>query len=481
VKIAAHDLTDRQIRGLAMAKEVAAGERRRMVVDKDDGDGEETVAYWSTRRPDVAHLVTRKVRSRRGRPLAPEYRSSDPDFKKFGVEDSALIACEKFVRGEVVVVGEVDRERWEHAIARRRPLRNPTVWNGLRKRTAQRHARVAMPTRVPELITSLKKAVQRGEKLAPRKRGGVMARDAERAATLVHKVSLGVGADELQAVLEGLVDSGDLAFRKSPRLGRKVPNQNTISRWMNDPSLTPTLMRMFRMVAEKVRRREVAIIADATKLSQMRTAHSRGVEYLGDLRPQAHWMKAHVVIGVETKMPLAVIFSDSRSSDVNYIVPLVEAALEMVPVKYVLADKAYLSGPHYQKLKNLGVQAVIPIKKGWGKDENSEFYETCKDLIEWFTERNRDFHEIYRFRPLIESFFSHLKNVADGFCWSQGMRLPVPDDEPITAWINEALCKIIYLALRTTVSLKAQTGTTIDYLFPDRCFPEAADPLVSAA
>jgi hypothetical protein len=249
----------------------------------------------------------------------------------------------------------------------------------------------------------------------------------------------------------------------------------------NDPKLVPVLMRMQQMTAATVRRRERVIIVDSSKLSQMRTAHSRGVEYLGDLRPQAHWMKIHVVIGAETKMALAVIFSDSRRSDIAYFVPLVRRAIKIVPARFVLADKAYLGHEQYQAIKDLGVDAVIPIKKGWGKDPDSEFYKVCKDLIEWYTDRNGDFHEIYRLRPLIESFFSHLKNVADGFCWSQGRPRSVPDHKLLVAWVNEALCKIIYVNRRRTVTLEHYTGTIIDYLIPDRCFPEAAEPIDEAA
>ncbi len=40
---------------------------------------------------------------------------------------------------------------------------------------------------------------------------------------------------------------------------------------------------------------------------------------------------------------------------------------------------------------------------------------------------------------------------------------------------------MIYVNLRTTVSLEKQTGVTIDYLVPDRCFPESSDPLVGVA
>jgi len=66
---------------------------------------------------------------------------------------------------------------------------------------------------------------------------------------------------------------------------------------------------------------------------------------------------------------------------------------------------------------------------------------------EWHDHRQADFHEVYRLRPKIESFFSMLKRAADGYCWSRGRPHKDADgrriengETPCTAWINEALC-----------------------------------------
>ena len=54
-------------------------------------------------------------------------------------------------------------------------------------------------------------------------------------------------------------------------------------------------------------------------------------------------------------------------------------------------------------------------------------------------------------------------------------------DGPCTAWQNEALCKFIFMNLRTTNTLQEETGVEIDYLLPGRCFPEPIEPLLRAA
>ena len=93
---------------------------------------------------------------------------------------------------------------------------------------------------------------------------------------------------------------------------------------------------------------------------------------------------------------------------------------------------------------------------------------------------NRDFHEVYRCRPKVETLFSLLKRLARGYCWSRGRKRKPNAEQPCTAWINETLCKLIYLNLRTTVTGEEETGVQIDYCVPFRRFPSPSEPLLPA-
>jgi len=68
---------------------------------------------------------------------------------------------------------------------------------------------------------------------------------------------------------------------------RKPPHQNTIGQWTNDPRLTPILERMLAVTAQPFRAVEIAGIVDSSKVSQMRSAHARWVEYGDDEREEA--------------------------------------------------------------------------------------------------------------------------------------------------------------------------------------------------
>jgi hypothetical protein len=103
-------------------------------------------------------------------------------------------------------------------------------------------------------------------------------------------------------------------------------------------------------------------------------------------------------------------------------------------------------------------------------------------LIEWYDRNNnRDFQQVYRCRSKIEALFSLLKRLARGYCWSRGRPRAIANaDEPCTAWMNETLCKFIYLNLRTTVTMEEETGVKIDYRVPSRRFPPPDKPLLES-
>ncbi len=301
--------------------------------------------------------------------------------------------------------------------------------------------------------------------------------DLMRALALVFKIAEGKSNDEMLSVYQTLIAAGVLKMRK-------VPHQNTLCRWMNDPALTPILQKMVELTAKPFRVVECAAIVDSSKMSQMRSAHSRWVEYGDDERDDADWMKMHALVGVETLVCMAVMFSGTNSDggrlpvhDINFVLPLIEKTKGKFSLRYLLGDKAYLSEQVVGRLFHMGVQAVIPIKKGWDGLNMKQFYEPYQALVRWFDERQPDFHEHYRLRPKIESYFSLVKRVAEGFCWSRGRPRKDADGyrvenakEPCTAWINETLCKVIYVNLRLTVQYEIATGYRMNYL-TDTFFP----------
>jgi hypothetical protein len=105
---------------------------------------------------------------------------------------------------------------------------------------------------------------------------------------------------------------------------------------------------------------------------------------------------------------MAVNFSGSRGQmthDVNFLLPLVDKVRNVFNLRYLLADKAYLSEKNVGTLWAIGIQAVIPVKKRWDSANMKQFYEACEHLVRWFDDRQPEFHSFYRLRSKGEGFF----------------------------------------------------------------------------
>jgi hypothetical protein len=466
-RILADDLDDRQIRGMRL--KAAADRSNGMVILRND-----STSIWRSKRGNRAWDVERQLRNRRG-DVVIEYRCPCGDFLKNGRIDCQHIFAERLRRGEVIVIGNVARKRMEWAEASRRPARKRYAANGKPMRSIQRDARVAIPDRVPQLLRDLVRSMKQGfDGVRPAKSDQ---RHITRAATLVVKIAYGKSNDAMQSVFTQLIADGILDLKKAP-------HQNTLSRWMNDPALTPFLEKILEKTAKPFRLMECAAIVDSSKMSQMRSAHSRWVEYGDDERENADWMKLHALVGVETLVCMSVDFSGTNSGDgkypvhdVNFILPLVEKTRGIFNLRFIFADKAYLSERVVGELREMGMQAVIPVKKRVDGKKMKVHFEAFQHLVEWFDKRQPDFHEKYRVRSKVESFFSFLKSVTSGFCWSRGRPRKDADGTiidnslvPCTAWKNETLCKVNYVNLRITVNYELSTGYHMSYL-SDTFFP----------
>jgi hypothetical protein len=74
--------------------------------------------------------------------------------------DCEHVFAERLNRGEVIIIGEVERRRAESAKAGRQPARKRIAANGRSMRSVQRDARVALGERIPELLRDLVRAME---------------------------------------------------------------------------------------------------------------------------------------------------------------------------------------------------------------------------------------------------------------------------------------------------------------------------------
>jgi len=316
------NLDDRQYRGYEMYRNLLGrGKGAPIYRDIDDASG----VYVSTDDRDSAYIVKRKVSNERGT-MKVEYSCGCPDFLKNLRSGCKHTFCKNCA--EEKPRRPAARRSVSPVLTRSGAHRsNAWVGNGKSERSNQRDSRVFMPTRIPELIDSLRafedrmlaEEDDRNGLTRLKMRGRQKTTDSTRAATLLLKVSNGVSADAMVSRYDTYIKNGVLPLRHPP-------HQNTLTNWTNDADLEPVLQRMFRQTVLLFRAMETVGIMDSTKLSNAETIRSRGVEYQGDVRPLARWLKCHVISGLESSAILAYEFSASNVDDIKYYKTLVNAA-----------------------------------------------------------------------------------------------------------------------------------------------------------
>ena len=465
------DLDTRQSRGYEMFRLLGQGSSKTPLRREID---DHSCLYTPTNEKGSIYIVTRKTENRGGT-MTIEYACSCLDFKKNLRNGCKHTFCERLARGEATTFGDPPA-RQPRLSAVRNPPRKRIGSNGLSTRSNQRHARRKMPTRVPEMLDAMRIAAVRRARdaneihgndrlIALKSRGGQLTPNTTRATTLILKVSNGLSSDEMHERYQGYINRGVLPLRKPP-------HPNTISAWMNDKHLEPLLMELFHETTLVYRAQETVGIIDSTKLSDEETSTYRGMQYRGDDRPDARWMKMHALSGLESNAILAFEFSHEKANDILYYEKLVSTAMRTFSLKYVLADRAYLSERTLGWSKEqFGIEAIIPIKKRWNADTKNGYHEVCRAAIDRYDNKRKKFDEIYCFRSKIEAVFSVIKRMFYGYVWSKGRANDGARDGLCQAWRNETICKIIAYNLRCAVIQESDKGIETNFLMHDRFFP----------
>jgi hypothetical protein len=155
VNIAASDLDDRQVRGLARFRASEKSNTSAIILN-------DSTTLWMSARNNRAWQVKREIENHRGT-LRIAYECTCGDWDKNGRLDCQHIFAERLRRGEVVVDGDVSNYRIKRATGARRPPRKRVAENGRPWRSVQRQARVDLPDRIPELLRDLGRAMEKSK------------------------------------------------------------------------------------------------------------------------------------------------------------------------------------------------------------------------------------------------------------------------------------------------------------------------------
>jgi transposase len=208
----------------------------------------------------------------------------------------------------------------------------------------------------------------------------------------------------------------------------KVPHFNSISNYLENPDLTPTLRTLITQSSLPLKSVETDFAVDSSGFTTCRFTRWFDHKY-GVTKQKQEWVKCHLICGVKTNVVTAVEILDKFAADVRVLPALVNATAENFRIAEVSADAAYGSRKNTDLITSHGAAPFIAFKVDsigagggtWGK------------MYHYFQFRKTEFLQHYHKRSNVESTFSMMKRKF-------GDSLRSKTD---VAMINETLCKIL--------------------------------------
>ena len=220
-----------------------------------------------------------------------------------------------------------------------------------------------------------------------------------------------------------------------------LPPRQTLTRYMEDPLLTPILEHLVEISAVPLSPLETSFSIDSSGFgtnirdelwadAKWGTAESRK-SYTGSV-----WTKAHFMIGNKTNVITAALVTPTlaNSGDSPQLPKLLAITSRHFNIERVQADKAYISGPNLRAIVDEGARAEIPFKKdSIYRNPTAKNGKLWNRLLQYFRENEDEFYQGYHQRSNVEANFSAVKRLFDELTRSK---------HP-TARVNEVLVKAV--------------------------------------
>jgi transposase len=217
-----------------------------------------------------------------------------------------------------------------------------------------------------------------------------------------------------------------------------------VSYFITEEELTAPLRELVARSALPLRVAETRFAIDSSGFGTSKF-HRWYDEKYGVHRSAHTWVKAHVVVGVQTGIVTAVQVSDRDANDSPFLPPLMKATAESgFKVDEVVADKGYLSAENAEAVAELGGVPFIAPKVNTTGAAGGLF----ERMFHYYQFRREEFLRHYHQRSNVESTFSAIKRK---FGDSIRARNPV-------AMTNEVLCKVVCHNLTRVILSQIELG-----------------------
>ncbi len=222
-------------------------------------------------------------------------------------------------------------------------------------------------------------------------------------------------------------------LREAQALGYidRLPNFNTVCKYMGMPEMTAILMDLVTASAIPMKDLETQILFDSTGFSTSRFVRWFNKRWGKDTETRI-WVKAHFVCGARTQIITAVQVTGFDVHDTNMFVPLLETTMEYFDPESLAADKAYSSHENVHLAMLAGVVPYIPFKSNTRIPSDGDG-SAWAQMYHFFRYQHKEFNHHYHQRSNVETAVSMMKTKFGDAIRSQN---------PI-AQANEILAKVL--------------------------------------
>jgi transposase len=228
-----------------------------------------------------------------------------------------------------------------------------------------------------------------------------------------------------------------------------VPHFNTVLKYLNDPNLTNTLMRLVEFTALPLQQLEDKFAVDSTGFSTSTFSRWNGIR--GREEDHRLYVKAHVMCGVRTNVICSIRVTPGEVADSKLLPELVTSTAQKFKVREVLADKGYSSRKNLEAVRRHGGIPYIAFRRGATAKTKGNL--VWRDMVRFFRDHKEEFLAHYHLRSNVESVFSMIKR-------KQGASLKT---KSYVAQVNELLCKALVHNICVLIQEIYVSGVTVDF------------------
>ena len=215
----------------------------------------------------------------------------------------------------------------------------------------------------------------------------------------------------------------------------RAPHYNSISRYLENPTLTPFLRELIEVSSLPLQAVESSFAVDSSGFSTCRFFQWVKAKYTEPQQMEKHeWVKVHLMCGVKTNVVTAIEITDRHANDSPQFKPLVDTTARNFVMNEVSADKAYLSADNFQTVIDHNAMPYIPFKSNSvARSRTNPNGKLWERMFHFYSFNQERFMQCYHKRSNVATTFSMIKSKF-------GDRLR---SKTRTAQINEALCKVL--------------------------------------